>query len=403
MNKQYSLLKIRIYPSLDFTLGSSSPPKADVTRCSTEITEDAYRDGIFERKVLSVSNNERIDSQKVAQVANGNLGEDKAIALLNAYEEKYLESVANGDVQGSQAAIDSIERVMKAPSILGLSVATISHRPPRKQRGLSGITPYGKRLVRSGLAILEEKHGRESLTLGTCTLPALTSDEFETICSNWSEVVRQFFQEVSRELERRSLPAEYVQVTEIQERRFNQSGDVGLHLHWVIPGRRNRYADWAFKPDEVRSIWQRILKNMIGRDADCSASTRIEKPRSSLAQELGKYLSKGVTAIQAVVKAGKAHCLPSAWWGASRALKSEVKTAIVEVNGAVALWIDRHLKEMRDEGRLWYVDIWVETDGKEFRAGAVGRFNSREECDQLLEFREICESCDDMRDIALYS
>lgn len=403
MNKQYSLLKVRIYPSLDFTLGTSAPPKPDNTSCSTQITEDVYRDGIFEKKIQTVATNERVNQQEISRKHGGNLGPEKITALLEAQEGRYLECVENGDIQGSQAAIDAIERLSVAPSLMGLSVASISHKPPRKQRGLGGITPYGKRLVRSGLAILEREHGRECLTLGTCTLPALSPDEFEVICSNWSEVVRQFFQEVGRELERRSLPADYVQVTEIQEKRFNSSGDVGLHLHWVIPGRANRYADWAFKPAEIKALWQRILSNQIGRDPDCEASTRIEKPRTSLAQELGKYLSKGVDVIKAVVKCGKAHLLPSAWWGASKVLKSEVKSAIVEINGPVAIWIDRNLKALKSEGKLWYVDIWVENDGREFRAGAVGRFNTQEECDLLIEFRDVCESCEDISEIALIS
>lgn len=400
---QIGLLKIRIYPSLDFTLGSTSPAKADKSQCSTNISEDVYRDGIYERKVYEISTNERINQAKVKQVANGNLGEEKAIALYEAYEQKYLQAVETGDIEGSQQAIDQINRLMGAPSLLGLSVATNSRKAPRKQRGLNGITPYGKRLVRSGLAVLEEEHGRDCLTLGTATLPALTEPEFENVCTSWSEIVRRFFEEIARELDRKGLPSDFVQVTEIQEKRFNSSGEVGLHLHWVMPGRKTRYEHWAFTPDEIRSIWQRILANVIGRSPDCTSATRIEKPRSSLVQELGKYLSKGVTAIKAVVKAGKAHLLPSAWWGSSKHLKREVKSSIVEINGAVAIWIDRHLKQMKEEGRLWYVDIWVENDGREFRAGAVGRFNSREECDELIEFRDICLTSDDARDIALFS
>lgn len=400
MKKQYSLMKVRIYPSGDFTLGSSSPPKKDNTQCSTEITEDCYRHGIFDRKLFSISTNQRIDRQAILSKLTGNLGEEKAIALVNAYETAYLEAVERGDAEASKRAIDNLTRAMSAPSLLGLSVATISHKSERKQRGLGGITPYGKRLVRSALAVMERKFSRECMTLGTCTLPALTPDEFEVICGKWSELTRQFFQEISRELERKGMPTDYVQVTEIQEKRFFQSAEVGLHLHWVIPGRKSRYESWAFSPSEVRAIWQRLLTNMLGREPNCDAATRIEAPRSSLAQELGKYFSKGVTAIQAVIKAGKQALLPSAWWGAAKDLKTEVKSQIIEINGAVALWLDRRLKQMRADDKLWYVDIWVENDGREFRAGAVGWFNSRAEIDELLEFRDIVASSDDMSSIA---
>lgn len=403
MNKQYSLLKVRIYPSMDFTVGATMPPKRDTSQCSTEITEDYYRDGIFQRKILAVENNERINSHALAKAAIGNLGDKKAIALFNAYEQKYLEAVKSGDVEASQRAIDQIERLLKSRSLLGLSVATISHKSPRKRRGLGGITSFGKRMVRSGAAILESEYGRECLTFGTATLPALTDEEFQAVCSSWAEVVRQFFQELTRELERRGVPTDYVHVTEIQEGRFERNGDVGLHLHWLSPGKASRYDHWALAPHEFRDLWARILKNVIGRDVDCSAATRVETPRSSLLQELGKYMSKGVSVIQSVIKAGKESQLPSAWWGASKFLKSEVKTSIVEICGAAALWVDRHLRALQDEDRIWYVDIWVENDGREFRAGAVGRFNSRDDCDQLLKFRDACLKSASIAEIALYS
>lgn len=403
MKNPSSFLKVRIYPSLDFTLGANVPPKKDTTQSSTEIQEDSYKLGYRDYKFYEVSNNDRIEKRELDKKALGNLGEEKIYQLLEAQERRYQECIENNDLDGSKAAIAQIEKLIVAPSLLGLSVATNSHKAPRKQRGLGGITPYGKRFVRSGLAVLEDKYSRECLTLGTATLPALSSEEFEKVCSNWSELVRQFFQELGRELVRKNLAADYVQVTEIQERRFNQSGDVGLHLHWVMPGKRVRGDNWAFTPTEIRGIWQRLLTNIIGREVDCTAATRIEKPKKSLAAELGKYLSKGVTAIQAVVQAGKSHLLPSSWWGSNKSLKTEVRSQIVEISGAVAIWIDRNLREMKAENRIWYVDIWVENSGQEFRAGAVGRFNSRAECDELLELREIFESCDEMTDLALNS
>lgn len=386
----HHLLKVRVYPSLDFTLGANTAPRRDSEKCGTEFEKDSYRDGIYQRALIQIKNNDFVNQRAIAAAAQGNLGEDKAIALFNAYEEKYLKAKECGDIAASQEAINQIEALMKAPSLLGLSVAINSHSTPRARRGLNGISPYAKRMVRSGLALLERHHGRKCLTLGTCTLPALSPDEMEAVCSNWAELVRQFFQQVTRELERRDLPGEYVQVTEIQEKRFSRLSEVGLHLHWVIPGRKHRSLQWAFSPGEIRSIWARLLFNMIGREVDCAAATRIEAPRSSLAQELGKYLSKGVGAIQAVVKAGKESQLPSSWWGASLPLKREIKSEILEISGPAAYWLDRQLAAMKEADRLWYVDIWIENDGHEFRAGAVGRFNSRRECDELVAYRDSC-------------
>ncbi len=390
--KNKGFLKVRVYPSLDFTLGSSDVPKKDTTPCSTEITEDSYRVGYKSLPFYEISTNERLNQQAMNQSVPENMTPDQAVKLLNAYESAYLKQVESGDTAAAAATIDKIERLASCPSLMGLSVAINSHKPVRRQRGLTGITPYGKRMVRSGAAILERNHGRECLTLGTCTLPPLSPDEWERVCLGWSDIVRKFFQELSRELIRRGLSDDYVQVTEMQERRFSQSGDVGLHLHWLIQGRKTRSHDWAFTPAEVRDIWRRILSNAIGRDPDCTAATRIESLRTSCLQEMGKYLSKGGTAIKAVVAAGKSHLLPPSWWGSAKGLKSQVQSSIIQISGLAAVWLDSRLKEMKRDGQIWYVDIWIENDGREFRAGAVGRFCSQAACDEILEARDVLET-----------
>jgi hypothetical protein len=45
------------------------------------------------------------------------------------------------------------------------------------RRGLKGITAYGKRMVKSACAILQQRHGHKNLTFGTLTLPALTQGQ----------------------------------------------------------------------------------------------------------------------------------------------------------------------------------------------------------------------------------
>jgi len=50
-------------------------------------------------------------------------------------------------------------------------------KPERGRRGLHGITPYGKRMVRAAAAILQQRHGKENLTFGTLTLPDFDKDQ----------------------------------------------------------------------------------------------------------------------------------------------------------------------------------------------------------------------------------
>lgn len=403
-NCNSSLLKVRVYPSLDFTLGQHFPPRPDKKESATEIKEAPTPFWYGSTKKYEISTDEKLNQEAVEQITKGEkLSTEKVTELLHAYETEYLEATESGNQDRADSAIAKIERLSTCPSLLGLSVASISHKPERKQRGINGITSFGKRMVRSSLAIMERKYTRDCLTLGTCTLPAMTDDEFQTICGNWSEVVRQFFQELTRELIRKGLNKDYVQVTEIQERRFTTYGDVGLHLHWVIQGRASRLGGWAFHPTEIREIWNRILSNMLKRDVIDQATTRIEKPRTSLCQEMGKYLSKGVAIIQAVIKAGKQHLIPSAWWGAAKPLKTQVKSEIIEVSGLAALWLDRQLRQFNPDRHIWHVDIYIEKDGREFRAGAVGRFNSQKEVEELKSMHEILSIQDGYSILELFS
>jgi hypothetical protein len=238
---------------------------------------------------------------------------------------------------------------------------------------LKGITSRGKRMVRSGAAILEDKYGRECITFGTATLPPLLAEEIIMVCNGWSDLTRQFFQEVGRLLERRGLSTEYLSVTEIQEKRFDRWGQVMPHLHWLMQGRLNRRSHWLILPGEIQAIWQRLLSNLLGRSIDCSAATRIEKPRKSLRAELGKYLSKGGAVIKKIVEAGKADLLPSAYYNASQSLKQEVKQAIVILSGDFCLEFIDSLESLQRQGMLKFRKIMHQfEDGLEICLGFVG-------------------------------
>jgi hypothetical protein len=115
------------------------------------------------------------------------------------------------------------------------------------------------------------------------------------------------------------------------------------------------------------------LSNLLGRLVDCSAATRIEKPRKSLRAELGKYLSKGGSVIKKIIDAGKADLLPSAYYNASQSLKREVKEAIVILSGDACLNFIDSLESLQREGLLKYRKIMHKfEDGLEICLGFVG-------------------------------
>lgn len=250
---------------------------------------------------------------------------------------------------------------LSGSSHMGLSDATNSHRP-RTKRGQGGITSHGKRKVRSGCALLAKDFRRNCTTLGTCTIPSVTDQETEILDQNWSEIVRQFMQEIKRHLERRGCKnLDYVYVTEIQENRYRVYGKVKLHIHFLVQGRNKPSDLWAITKDDLRRIWQRIIENFLERPVDCSTATRVESPRKSLGREMGKYISKGSNITSRLKREGKGHLLPASYWGMNRLLSKKVDQAIVKLTGDDAYWFLSSLNDFGD--RISYRPICLEHYG----------------------------------------
>ncbi len=286
---------------------------------------------------------------------------------------------------------------------LGLSHATNSHKPStsgnekvpkdRDRKGLKGISSLGKKMVRSGAAYLEIRHGKRNLTFGTLTLPPLNEEDFLKCCQNWHDLKRKFSQELSRILERRGLDPSWVDVTEVQQSRFLKTGEVGLHLHYLhqgkMPGKH-----WAIGCEEIKNLWARLLQNLLGHDVDCSAATRIESVRKSAKGYLGKYMSKGGEIIELVKAAGKSDYLPHAWWGISHGLRKIVKDNIVILNEKTQNLIVDNIQALKDSGYIaWYypiyTTIWFENESEEILIGYVGGFSNFESFDYFKNLQLI--------------
>lgn len=367
-----STLKLRIWPSLDFSIGKNAP-REPRTR----------GDWKFRRYLLSL----------MAEESHG-LRLEQLCSLFQAYE-----SIGHYD-EATQVAI-AINKLT-----MGLSDATNSHNDSqqsslvekttqnqgtqRAKRGVKGITSYGKKMVKSAAVLLEKRFGRQSLMFGTTTLPALTPEQMVKVCESWAEIGRQFFQGLQRLLARRGLSTDYVQVTEIQEKRFLEWGQIAPHFHWVCQSRRSARSKHLITPMEIRRLWERVLSNVLGCPVDGKAATRIETPRKSVGKELGKYMSKGGKLVYAVECAGRESELPSAWWGASRQLKTQVKQAIVELTDHRALFLDDNLAKLQLGGQISFRRIYQEINdfdtGKtwEICVGVTGWFTSEQALQKFL-------------------
>jgi hypothetical protein len=210
---------------------------------------------------------------------------------------------------------------------------------------------------------MQEKYSIYCLAFGTFTLPALRPEELEMVNTGFSDLTRKLFQELTRLAERRGLDTDYAFVVEIQEGRYRSWGQFCPHIHCVMQSRKDRFSDPAIHYSEIRTIWERLLSNLLGRKVDCPTATQWEKMKRRKVGEMGKYMTKGSQIAKEAIAKGDGHMLPTAWSGMSKNIKKEVKASIVILTGQDAEDFLENLEIMKEAGLLSYVPImWTPPD-----------------------------------------
>jgi len=225
-------------------------------------------------------------------------------------------------------------------SPMGLSDATISQNTSkplvkRTRKGQLGINPHGKRMLRSSTAVLSKLFPRSLTTFCTVTTPTISKDENWIINANWSELVRQLIQWISNQQVKNAIDPNISYCIEVQEKRYKETGIVGLHLHIVFQGRKSLKHGYIITPKSLDTEYKRLVEKLLNRSVDVSASNKLETPRGNLAKEIGKYLSKGGTHL---CQANDKDLLPTAWWGMTKTLKAKVLSAIIKFTGEDATY-----------------------------------------------------------------
>lgn len=392
---QKGFWKARIYPSGDFTIGKNQPLKADkghqpLDGISTRQTfYGATKVNVPARSMTVETDPQSLERISLDYEQAGNHG--KAAY----FGDRYASEMLSGKYEiasGEHLAVDGDDF---GSAHMGLSDAINSHRLPsrvvqkRAKRGARGITAYNKRMVKSCCFLLERDHSKNCLSFLTATLPAFaTPGELKIICSNWAELVRQMVQELRRILARRGYCSDMVYITEIQEDRYANRGEVAPHLHLVMVGKKSRWQKgYAISKLEVRLLWERLLSNILGRKITCTAATRVERPKKSLQGELGSYLSKGGKMIEQIIKDGHGDQLPTSYVGANLDLKNAVKAEIKTLTGIEAQDFVDNLTDMRDAGLVYFKPImWQIPDSdREIAIGFVGWVRKVEIVCQFLQ------------------
>lgn len=266
------------------------------------------------------------------------------------------------------------------PIPLGSSNRLNSHKSPsenpdalvkRARRGQSGITPHGRLLVKNAAAYLEKVYGRSRLSFLTLTLPSVTVPESKSLSSRWAEIVRRFQQELRRKLGRNLLPQLIVGVSEIQMKRYRETGVVALHLHMVFVGRQPG-EDWAIRPEWFRETWRSCFPVEF-QSRSFASTENVVRVKKSVAAYLSKYLSKGLNCKDGEIEAEEVKgCLPTSWYICTNALRSHVKRLIMSGEAAsqsVALIVEHALPECLE----YLFPIYVVVDDYEFISGWRGK------------------------------
>lgn len=257
---------------------------------------------------------------------------------------------------------------------LGSSNVPKSHTA-RKRRGEGGITPHGRKMLRNAATLMERENGKHRLSFLTLTIPNCTWAEYADVVRAWSEVTRQFLQDLRRRLVKQGLEGEVLSCTEIQEERYSAGGIPALHLHCVFVGKSRGKASWAVVPAWVRKRWKSILSPYCPSVSDWRACENLRRVQKSASAYLGKYMSKGTQAVQSLKDNGQAHLLPSAWWNCSFSLRRRVFSQTV-----VGYRIGEVLTNLIDSGKAhWFK--WLHPivlsfkDGGSFRVGWSGKLH----------------------------
>ena len=300
------------------------------------------------------------------------LGFQHARSLGHFHDNRLMKAIAGEHVEG-----EVLEEGCPEWELGLVSCPYLSQEPSqgknRAVRGSRGMGVRARRFVRNAGQVLQMGRSGNCNSFLTCTMPPCSKDEWKEIASKWPELLRRFNQELVRDLRRSKLPTLLVGVTEIQEKRFRETGEAALHYHVAFRGKRDRFdKKWAVSVHRARFLWRNICTDLfpfLERDT-FEAATRIEAVQVSVGAYLSKYMTKGGEVLESYLEAGYAP--PSSWYNCSAALRDAVLDAcVVGESVASGLW---RVCERGGEGLAYYNKcVYVDMLGYEIKVGYTGR------------------------------
>lgn len=263
-------------------------------------------------------------------------------------------SVGYAPAGGKEAELSHAEWLDEATGHLGLSNVSNSHTKKTvrlTKRGQGGLTGHGRRMLRNSVELMQSVYKKNNLSFCTLTLPTVTFEQAWMIASDWSRIVRVFFQKLGRYLQRQGLPKVYAACTEMQSMRVKRESHPALHLHFVIVGKRSGERAWAVTPGELRWLWASILGPMLPSVEFWGAVENMESIRKDASAYMAKYMSKGGEIAEPLSSEGTGWNLPTCWYSVSKRLRDYVNKNVRHDSGL----IEAVEKACRDQGcKDWF-------------------------------------------------
>ena len=268
---------------------------------------------------------------------------------------------------------------------MGLSDAHNSHKvvpdpTKRAKRGFNGLPRWGRELAESAVRYLCYQADQQHFTpvFFTVTTPsryqdgtAWTEQDYKHCAANWSELVRQFNQELSRQCKRRGLPDNRFHVTETQDKRWQRDRVLALHLHLIFlnawdsqkqaVGHRGfgRSGDWVITKEETDAIVQRVFNNIMGKPVDVRSACNVQAINSMKKMafyttkmgRVGRYMSKGSQVLEEIQQSEWADFLPSSWYGSDKETRDKIRDSIqvYDIGEGTAGEVVQELQRISDE------------------------------------------------------
>ena len=261
---------------------------------------------------------------------------------------------------------------------LTLSDAYNSHQsPPRAKYGMKGLTGKGRKMIRSGAFLLEQRLGKEDVVMITLTVPTLGLDARRAVAKSWGKLTNRLLQHLSRELLKAGRAPAIVGCVEVQTGRLKKFREGYLHLHLICPAHSNAGRTWAIDARALRAWWAEALERVIG--TNLTQLPRIETAivEKSVEAYLAKYLSKGSDEeLDAFIGDLGEDCVPGQWWFCSTVMREAIKEKTIAGDSCGALLetlIEHLLEEGTGEGFEYIRHVDRKVGPHRVTCGWVGR------------------------------